>query len=111
MWKIVQVLISAVILVTVAEVSQRLPRLGALLLSLPIVGILTYLVAWNRHHDLASISRLSRETLILVPLTLPFFVPLAYADHFRLGFWTAFAFGIGLAVATIGTYFVFVPQS
>lgn len=41
MWKIVQVLISAVILVAVSEISQRLPRLRGLLISLPIVGIRT----------------------------------------------------------------------
>jgi len=56
---IFQVLISAVILVTVAEVSQRSPRLGALLLTLPIVSILAFVMAWYRFHDVPAISRLA----------------------------------------------------
>ena len=111
MWfNIVRVVMSAVILVTVAEVSQRMPRLGALLLSLPLVSILAFMFAWTSHHDIAAVSRLSRETLILVPLSLPFFIPLAFADHFGWGFWPAFALGIGLAAATIGTYLYLAPQ-
>lgn len=105
MWlNIVKVFISAIILVTVSEVSQRMPRLGGLLLSLPLVSILAFLMAWTRYHDLPAISRLARETLILVPLGLPFFVPLAFADRLGLDFWSAFGSGMGLAAATIGTY-------
>jgi hypothetical protein len=111
MWfNIVRVVVSSVILVTVAEVSQRMPRLGALLLSLPLVSILAFVMAWTRYHDLPTMSRLARETLVLVPLTLPFFVPLAFANHFGLGFWSAFALGIGLAVMTIGTYLLFIAH-
>lgn len=108
---IFQVLISAVILVTVAEISQRLPRLGALLLTLPIVSILAFVMAWNRFHDLAAISRLARETLILVPLGLPFFVPLAFAGRLGLDFWPAFAIGLAFAGTTVGAYLFFAPQS
>jgi len=112
MWfNIVRGVVSAVILVTVAEVSQRMPRLGALLLSLPLVSILAFVMAWNQYHDLTTMSRLARGTLVLVPLSLPFFVPLAFADHLGLGFWTAFAFGVGLTVAVIGTYLYLVPQA
>jgi len=108
MWlNVVKVFVSAIILVTVSEVSQRTPRLGGLLLSLPLVSILAFLLAWTRYHDLPSISRLARETLILVPLGLPFFVPLAFAERLGLDFWPAFGSGIGLAATTIGAYLWF----
>ena len=68
MWpNVIRVILSAVILVTVAEVSQRLPRIGALLLSLPVVSILAFFMAWTRFHDLPAASRMARETLVLVP--------------------------------------------
>lgn len=112
MWpNVLRMLISAVILVTVAEVSQRLPRLGAVLLSLPVVSILAFVMAWTRYHDLLSASRMARETLVLVPLGLPFFLPLAFADRFGLGFWSAIAIGTVLAAATIGVYLLFAPQA
>jgi hypothetical protein len=107
---LVRVVISAVLLVAVGEVSQRLPRVGALLLSLPIVSLLAFVMAWTRNHDLAAMSRLARETLVLVPLGLPFFVPLALADRLGLGFWWAFSAGIAAATLIIGTYLFFAPQ-
>lgn len=108
MFNVVKAIIAGTIIVAVSQLSARSPRLGALLLTLPIVSILAFILAWTEHHDLAAISRLSRETLILVPLGLPFFVPLAFAS--RLGFWGAFAAGLVLASATIGLWFRFGPS-
>lgn len=100
-WNLARVALAAVIVVAVAELSKRYPRAGALLLSLPLVSILAFVAAWMQHHDLPAISRVSRETLVLVPLTLPFFVPLAFAERLGWGFWGAFASGIGLASSAI----------
>ena len=72
---IVRVALVAVIVVSVAEISKRSPRLGAVLLSLPIVSILAFLFSWVQHHDLPAISRMAKDTLVLVPLGLPFFIP------------------------------------
>lgn len=102
---VLKALISAAVIVTVAEVSRKFPRLGALLLTLPIVSLLAFVTSWTQHHDLPSLSKMSRETLILVPLGLPFFIPLAFAERWGLGFWQAFLLGILLATFTIGTWF------
>ena len=109
-WNIVRVLLVAAIVVAVAELSKRYPRAGALLLSLPIVSILAILAGWFQHHDLPAISRLSRETLVLVPLSLPFFVPLAFAQRLGLGFWSSLVIGILLACIAIGTWLPFSSQ-
>ncbi len=110
LWTLVKASIAASIIVAVSEVSQRSPRLGAVLLTLPLVSILAFVMSWQKHHDLAAISRLSRETLILVPLGLQFFVPLAFAERLGLGFWSAAGLGVILAVATIGIWFVVEPR-
>jgi hypothetical protein len=81
LWNVLRVAIVAVIVVAVAEVSKRSPRLGAVLLSLPLVSLLAFMFGWMQHRDLPAISRMARETLILVPLGLPFFIPLAAANH------------------------------
>ena len=103
-WNIVRVLLMAAIIVTVSQVSARFPRAGALILSLPIVSILAILLSWQQHHQLHPLSTLARETLILVPLGLPLFVPLAFANRLGLGFWTAMGLGLLLAGITIGSY-------
>ena len=86
---LVRTVIAALIIGVVSEIAHRTPRLGAVLLTLPVVSIIAILMTWFRDHDLKNMSQLSRETLILVPLGLPFFIPLAFADRFGLNFWSA----------------------
>lgn len=45
--------------------------------------------------------------LVLVPLSLTFFVPLAFADRLHLTFWPAFATGLTLVTASVGSYLWF----
>lgn len=106
---VIRITISVAVIVAVSEISKRSPRLGALLLSLPLVSILAFSMSWVHQHDLQSLSRMARETLILVPLTLPFFVPLAFSERLGLGFWSAMATGIVLAGLSIGTWCKFFP--
>lgn len=110
-WNIAKTCLSAVIITVVSGISQRFPRTGALVLSLPMVSLLAFVFAWTDHHDLPAISRLARETLILVPLGLPFFVPLAFADRLGLAFWPAFLLGILLASSSIGIWLWLGPSS
>ena len=107
LWNILRVGIAAVIIVVVAELSKRFPRYGVLLLSLPITSILAFAFSWQQHHDMASISKLAKETLILVPLGLPFFIPIAFAAHVGWSFWPTFAVGLALASVTLGAWLVF----
>jgi hypothetical protein len=107
---LIRIVVPAIIILAVSEVSHRSPRLGAILLSLPLVSVLAFGAAWFRDHDLTNLSRLARETLILVPLGLPFFVPLAFAERLGLGFWSAMGAGTALAAATIGLWIAIAPR-
>ena len=107
---IVKALISVAVIVAVAELSSRMPRLGALLLTLPLVSILAFIMTWNKDHEMATITLLARETLILVPLGLPFFVPFAVADRTGLSFWPSFVVGVLLATLTIACWFWLSPR-
>jgi hypothetical protein len=108
-WNIVRVTVVALTVVAVAELSKRYPRFGALLLSLPIVSILAFVLSWFQYRDLPAVSRMARETLILVPLGLPSFIPLALATRWGWDFWPRFIAGIALASLTIGAWLWFVP--
>jgi hypothetical protein len=107
----VRVAILVAIIVSVSEVSRRSPRLGAFLLTLPIVSILAFGTTWFANHDLRIVSRMARETLILVPLGLPFFLPLAFAERLELGFWTAMGIGLILASASVGLLLWFAQRA
>ena len=97
---LLRALLVAAIVIGVTERSARQPRLGALLLALPLTSILAFAMAWQRHHDPARLQAMARDTLVLVPLGLPFFVPLALADRLGLSPVMAIGAGVGLAAAT-----------
>lgn len=103
-------LIAGLVVAVVAEVADRFPRLGAFLLTLPIVSIVAFIAVWNKEQDMTTVSRLARETLVLVPLGLPLFLPLAFSDRLGLGFWTAMLVGLGLASVSIGVWFWLGPE-
>ena len=103
--------LAAVLIGVVSEIAHRSPRAGAVLLTLPIISIMAFLMTWFRDHDLKNLSQLSRETLILVPLGLPFFVPLAFAEQLGLRFWSALAAGLILATLTIGGWLMYGPST
>jgi hypothetical protein len=107
---LVRVVIPVLVIVAVSEVSHRMPRAGALLLSLPLVSVLAFVAAWYRDGDVQSLSAMARETLILVPLGLPFFVPLAFAERLGIGFWPAAGAGLLLAGTTIGLWLALAPR-
>lgn len=104
-------LIAGLVVAGVSELADRLPRFGALLLTLPIVSLVAFIAVWQKDQDLSVVSRLARETLVLVPLGLPFFVPLALSDRLGISFWVAYLLGLVLASSTIGLWFWLGPKS
>ena len=96
--------------VIVSELAARSPRVGALILTLPIVSLTALVVTWTKTHDALTIARLAKETLVLVPLGLPLFVPLVFADRWGLNFWQALAVGILAASVLITVWFRFGPN-
>jgi hypothetical protein len=108
---LIRTVVAAIVIGSVSGIAHRYPRMGAVLLTLPTISILAFLMTWLKDHDLENLQQLSRETLILVPLGLPFFVPLAFADRLGLGFWSAMSAGLVLAVITIGSWLLFAPAT
>lgn len=108
---LVRTVMAAIIIGIVSEISHRSPRIGAVLLTLPVTSLIAILMIWFRDHNLHNLSQFSRETLILVPLGLVFFVPLAFAEKLGLGFWTALLAGVLIDVAVIGAWLRFGPSA
>lgn len=108
---LIRIILPVLIILTVSEVSRRLPQFGALLVSPPLVSILAFGAAWYRDQHMGSLSTMARVTLILVPLGIPFFVPLAFAERLGLGFSSAISAGLCLAGVTIRLWLVFSPKT
>jgi len=95
------------VVVAVSEVARRMPRVADVILAVPLVVFAVYAVLYHRVPELAPISRMARQMLILVPLSLTFFVPLAFADRLHLTFWPAYAAGLALVTVSVGSYLWF----
>lgn len=97
-------LVAGFLIVSITEIAARWPRLAAVLLFVPIAIPIVFLTMYWHHGRLDSISRLSREALVLIPLSLPMFIPLAAAHRLHLSFWPALISSCILAAATISLY-------
>ena len=106
---ILKALLSGLIVAAASETARRWPGVGALIVSLPLVSLLTFLWLWRDSGDPARIADLSQSAfwyfLPSMPMFLAWltFVPLMIWDRKSLGrlHW-ATKLGAGLA----GTYYV-----
>jgi hypothetical protein len=104
---VVNGVIAGFIVVAVSEVARRYPRVADVILAVPLVVFAVYALMYLRTGDLAPIARMARQMLILVPLGLTFFVPVAFAERLHLTFWPAFATGLALVAASVSSYLWF----
>jgi hypothetical protein len=103
-WNMARAFAIGLIIVAVADLSKSAPRFGALLLSIPVVTISAFAISWSQHHDLTVIVTFAKETLILVVLGLPLFIPLIFCTRLGLGFWASMVMGILLASLSMGVW-------
>ena len=104
-WNVLRVTIVAITVVVVAELSKRYPPgTGALLLSLPIVDLITLLLSWFQHRDLPAISRLAQEDIDPGAAWSAIFRTIRVCNAIRFGFLVLFLHGIILASITTGQW-------
>jgi hypothetical protein len=101
---VVNGVIAGFVVIAVSEVARRYPRVADVILAVPLVVFAVYALVYVRTPDLAPIARMARQMLVLVPLSLTFFIPLAFAERLHLTFWPAFAIGLALVTASVGAY-------
>ncbi|HEX2972733.1 MAG TPA: hypothetical protein VHP11_10395 [Tepidisphaeraceae bacterium] len=99
------------IVVGVSEIAGRFPRLGALVLTVPVVPVMVLLMMYLKGADLAPVCALSREMLCLILVCLPVFIPLALANRLQLSFWAAYAAGLLLMSAAVTAYIWLAPKN
>ena len=97
-------LVAGFLLVGVTEIARFWPRIAATLLFVPLAIPLVFVMMYLRQPDLPSIARLSRHALLLIPLSLPMFLPMAFAQRLGFSFWGALVTALALAGLTVGVY-------
>lgn len=107
---LIRTIVAAMVIGVVAEVASRSARWGALLLAFPAISVAAFWMTWLRNPDLQNMQRFSRETLVLVPLGLLVFVPLAFAERLGIGFEAAMTIGIAFGLVGFATWIAFGPS-
>ena len=99
---LVKAVISGVIVAIVSEIARRSPAFGALIVSLPLISILSILWLWNDTGDTERIASLAQATFWFVLPSLPMFLAFPAMLRAGVGFWFALS---SSCLLTIALYF------
>jgi cobalamin synthase len=100
MWGLAaKALLIGVLVVAIAEVGKRLPAMGALIASLPLVSVLGMVLLWQARPDAENMAFHAQATFWYVLPSLPMFLLLPVLLRSGWGFWPALAAGCALTIA------------
>jgi hypothetical protein len=99
---IAKALLAGVIIAIISQVGQRLPAMGALIASLPLVSILGMIFLWMARPDAANMALHAEATFWFVMPSLPMFLFIPYLLRNGVGFWMALVAGCFLTVTLYG---------
>jgi hypothetical protein len=99
---IVKVLVSAIIILVITEISKKNASLGGLIAAMPFVTLLAMFWLYYEKRDLALLSDFSKSVFWGLFPTLLFFIPLIFL--FKKGWNFYLVIFIGLIFLSIGAY-------
>jgi len=100
---IVKVVISALIIVAVSEISKRNTTAGALLASLPLLSVLAFVWMYIETGDVVKISEVSKDIFWLVIPSLVLFIALPVFLKLQINFYFSLLIS---SVLTAGAYII-----
>ena len=89
LYLVIKAALSGVVIAVASEVARRLPTLGALILSLPLISILAFIWLWRDSGDSERVAALAQSTFWYVLPTLPMFLLLPLLLRHGIAFWPA----------------------
>jgi hypothetical protein len=100
MWQLVaKALLSGALIAAISEVGKRLPTLGALIASLPLVSVLGMILIWQARPDAENMAVHAGATFWYVLPSLPMFLLIPYMLRSGVGFWPSLLAGCLLTIA------------
>jgi len=99
MWQLAaKALLSGVLIVAIAEIGKRLPTMGALVASLPLVSVLGMILLWHARPDAENMAVHAEATFWYVLPSLPMFLLIPALLRHGAPFWLALVAGCALTV-------------
>lgn len=91
--------LSGILIAAASEIARRLPGLGALIASLPLVSVLGMVWLWHDRPDPANMAAHAGATFWYVLPSLPMFLLIPALLRHGAGFWPALVAGCLLTIA------------
>lgn len=102
MWQLAaKALLAGVMIAAIAELGRRLPAMGALVASLPLVSVLGMVFLWHARPDAENMAVHAEATFWYVLPSLPMFLAIPWMLRSGFSFWLALVLG---CVLTVGLY-------
>lgn len=99
MWALAaKALLSGALIVAISEIGKRLPTLGALVASLPLVSVLGMMLLWRNRPDAENMAVHAEATFWYVLPSLPMFLAIPAMLRAGMNFWLALLLGCALTV-------------
>ena len=99
MWQLAaKALLSGLLIAAIAEIGKRLPAVGALVASLPLVSVLGMVFLWHARPDAENMAVHAEATFWYVLPSLPMFLLIPVLLRHGLPFWAALLAGCLLTV-------------
>jgi len=95
-WYIVKLFLTSVIIVLISEISKKLPLLGSLIASLPLVSVLGMIWMYGETKDLVRIANHAEGTFWYVLPSLPMFLLMPWLIRKGISFPISLSAGIAL---------------
>lgn len=99
LYLLLKALLSDLLVAVASEVARRHPGWGGLIVSLPLVSLLSFIWLWRDTGDAERIARLSEGAFWFILPSMPLFLLLPALLRLGAGFWPALGISCALTVA------------
>lgn len=93
-----KLLISSIIIALASWLAGKKPALAGLIVSLPLISMLSILFAYGEHRDMLKIQQFAMSILVAVPLSLTFFIPFVLHKWIKFNFPVTYLSGVLLLI-------------
>ena len=91
----IKALVSGVIVAAASEIARRWPGIGGLIVSLPLVSLLTFIWVWMDTRSNEKVAELAQSAFWFFLPSMPMFLALPAMLRATVNFWAALVIAIG----------------